>query len=182
MTLMMGWLGAPATTWPSDLASVQLDQGIDDGTTALLEVYLRLGDLQCAWLQRVAWDQEMPEDRDLHVISRFLDHRTFMSWLRDMLIGQAMTDGGGDWNAVTPKSRPARVLGSSKAAPWMPTLEEVLRASTAQPEVLEAVDRRFQRYLKHVPSDVPPEDLKAIKEFGDVWRLVCSELLPEPRR
>lgn len=182
MTLMMGWLGAPATTWPSDLASVQLDQGIDDGATALLEVYLRLGDLQCAWLQRVAWDQEMPEDRDLHVISRFLDHRTFMSWLRDMLIGQAMTDGGGDWNAVTPKSRPARVSGSSKAAPWMPTLEEVLRASTAQPEVLEAVDRRFQRYLKHVPSDVPPEDLKAIKEFGDVWRLVRSELLPEPPR
>lgn len=182
MTLMVGWLGAPTTTWLPDLASIQLDQSIEDGATALLEVYLRLGELKCSWLQRVAWDQEMPEDRDLHVISRFLDHRTFMSWLRDMLIGQAMTDGGGDWNGVTPKSRPARVSGSTKAAPWMPTLEEVLRASTAQPEVLEAVDRRFQRYLKHVPSDVPPEDLKAINEFGDVWRLVRSELLPEPPR
>lgn len=180
--LDVGWLGGPRQEWLAGKARLHLPPGRDTGSTELFEFGLRAGPLRCEWVQHVRWDTELPEDRDLRVMARYLDHRTFMAWLRDQLAAEPMTEGGGDWGTPTKPPVPPGRPGASLSLPtWLPTLEEVLRATAQHPEVLAGVDRKLTAYLRHLPDDVPPQDRKALDEFANVWKLVRRELM-EPAR
>lgn len=173
--LEVGWLGGTRRGWTSDTLSLSLPHGADEGDCELFEFALRLDGQECAWVQRVAWD--LPEDRDERVMARFLDHRTFMQWLRDLLTHQALTDGGGDWDGEPVRRRHGNGSVGKLDRSWIPTLEEVLRASIQQPLVLESIDRRLRAYLVHLPIDIPIEDRQALKEFEEVWRMAHRELV-----
>lgn len=175
--LEVGWLGGARQEWPRNSVSLPMPHGPEEGDSQLFEFALRLGEQTCNWVQRIDW--ELPEDRDMRLMARFLDHRTFMQWLRDQLTQQALTDGGGDWDGEPLRRHQRKAAVGRGNLSWMPTLEEVLKASVQQPDVLASIDRKLRAYLAHVPDDIPGDDLALLKEFEGVWRLIRRELVKQ---
>jgi hypothetical protein len=180
VSLEIGPLAGARHAWPREQALVALGGGADGVETELFEMSLRLGNLWSAWVQRVPSDRPFTDDRDHRILARFLDPRTFMAWIRDLLVDQPLTDGGGPWDADHLNRSHGRLARARSAPPWMPTLEEVLRAAARQPAVLLAVDRKLRRYLAHLPNDMPAADREVLREFEAMWQLVRSELVQRP--
>jgi hypothetical protein len=181
LQLEAGWLAGGRHQWVTSRPCLRLPSAPDAGDTELFEFGLRLDGLCSEWVQRVTWDGGLPQDRDLRVMARFLDHRSFMAWLRDQLVGGPASGGGGDWNAPVETGRKKRHPAALASLTWLPTLEDVLRAASTRPEALATVNRKLQAYLEHVPPDIPAGDLAALQEFKGVWQLVQRELMESHR-
>lgn len=181
MTLRVGWLGGSRLPWGSASSSLALPCDLDEGDSELFEFELSLCGQRCEWVQRVPWDGELPLDRDQRVMARFLDHRTYMQWLKALLAQSGDAgDGGGDWDGNGAGPRAAHGRAAPSPSSWLPTLEEILRTSARQPATLREIDRRLDGYWSHLPSDIPDDERAALSELREVWRIVQRELL-DPR-
>jgi hypothetical protein len=150
----------------------------------LVQFVLSLGALEARWIQRVPLDPPPTEERDRQAIARYLDPKTFLAWIREVLNDFRLDDGGGAWNETNPVRPFGRRNPTHSAESWTPTLEEILKAWTKDPATLREADRKVQRYFDQYrklsqTTEYGEDVARALKEFGEVWRVVRRELLTE---
>jgi hypothetical protein len=173
-------LAASWVEWPHDALTLRLTPMAPGEVSELIACRLSVGEMQMCWLQRAPMTPPPGEDRDRKALSRYLDPRTFLQWLRSLLAGTSPGDGGGDWDSGTGKRNNN---GKPDAGPawWSPTLEEVLKAWSRDPASLNEVDRKAQYYLKlyneREPEEVSDEERQVIQEFEQTWAVIRRELV-----
>ena len=180
INLEVGLFACDFVTWPRRRRQVQLPHTSPARETELLQVRLRLGSYQCTWLQRAPLDPPPGEERDRRALARYLDSRMFLLWIRALLNAEDIGDGGGDWDAKP--IRPRR-LATSGPSWWAPTLEEVLKAWSRDPDRLRVIDRKVEHYLK-LMQDQPDiersqEEERILQEFQATWRVIRQVLVSE---
>lgn len=180
--LHVAGLTASWVEWPRDAISLKLAPVPAGEASELIACKLSLGETQMCWLQRAPMNPPPGEDRDRKALSRYLDPRTFLQWLRSLLAGTSPGDGGGDWDSDKPKRTHD---GKPDVGPtwWSPTLEEVLKAWSRDPASLKEVDRKTRYYLKlyheREADELSVEERKVIQEFEQMWAIVRLEMVKE---
>jgi hypothetical protein len=178
--LEVGLLAYDLVTWPRRQGHMQLPQISPARETELVQVRLSLDSYQCTWLQRAPLDPPPDEQRDRRALARYLDPRTFLLWIRALLGGEDIGDGGGDWD-VRPKSN----RGPTEEGPtwWAPTLEEVLKAWSRDPDRLQAIDQKVEHYLKLMREqpdiERSQEEERVLQEFQETWSVIRQVLVSE---
>ena len=179
--LRVGLLAGALVPWPRGQRSVQLPPVSPSQETELVQVQLSLGDQERAWFQRAPLDPPPDQARDRRALSRYLDPRTFLLWIRSLLDAEDIGDGGGDWNTRSDRERP-----SSRAASltwWAPTLEEILQAWSRDPSSLRKVDRKVERYLKFMQEQSDQQysegEAEVLDEFEQTWQVLRQTLVAE---
>jgi hypothetical protein len=181
--LAVNLLGQPGLIdWERNRKILRLQPVRAGELTELVRCRLRLGPLEHVWVQRTPMDPPPDEERDRDAIARYLDARTFLQWIRSLLDGGSVDDGGGEWSEDEKKA-PSTSVGRGPTW-WAPTLEEILRAWTRDPGSLVEVDRRIRHYLKiwHDKGvDLTPEDRSVLEEFRSSWDVLRRELVIDRR-
>jgi hypothetical protein len=179
--LEVGLLACDLVVWPHQQQQLQLPSISKAQETELVQIRLSLGGYQEMWLQRAPLDPPPDEERDRRALARHLDPRTFLLWIRALLNMADVGDGGGDWDVETTASR--QQLASGLLEWWAPTLEEVLKAWTRNPDNLGVIDRKVQHYLKLMQEkdriEQNPETQKVLDEFADTWAVLREVLVEE---
>jgi hypothetical protein len=183
ISMKAGLLGSKLLAWPNESSRLQLPPVDGAAETELVEFVLVLGNLESRWIQRISLTPPPADDRDRQAIARYLDPKTFLGWIREVLNDYRLDDGGGSWNGSEPSSHGAR-RSISATASWTPTLEEILRAWARDPHAIRDADSKIQQYLHHYrrngAAHVEDQQVQAIlREFEDVWKIVRRELLAE---
>lgn len=184
--LQVGLLGSPTCSWPKQSAQLVLPFTPASAETELVQLVLSLGTLEARWIQRVPLDPPPTEERDRQAIARYLDPKTFLAWIREVLNDFRLDDGGGAWNETKTAKPVGRRNPTHSPESWTPTLEEILKAWTKDPATLREADRKVQRYFDQYrklsqTTEYGEDVARALKEFGEVWRVVRRELLTEER-
>ncbi|MCB0197015.1 MAG: hypothetical protein KDJ65_34020 [Anaerolineae bacterium] len=179
--LEVGLLACDLVVWPPRKKVLKLPPISKAQETELVQIRLSLGDYHVTWLQRAPLDPPPDEERDRHALARHLDPRTFLLWIRSLLNEDNAGDGGGDWDSVTPVSHQKSTVVLFNW--WAPTLEEVLKAWTRNPDTLRVIDRKVQDYLKlmHDKDEVKknPEVRQLLNEFESTWTVLHEVLIEE---
>jgi hypothetical protein len=181
LVLEVGLLACDLVPWPRGQREVQLPPTSLAQETELIQVRLRMGEQQRAWLQRAPLQPPPGEERDHRALSRYLDPRTFLLWIRSLLHAEDIGDGGGDWDTLSVRAEPqTSIVGPSW---WAPTLEEMLKAWSRNPANLRAVDQKIERYLKFVQdrADDPytDEEQQLFEAFKQTWQIMRQTLMVE---
>lgn len=179
--LEVGLLACDLVVWPRQQEQLQLPPISKAQETELVQIRLSLGEYRVTWLQRAPLDPPPDEERDRRALARHLDPRTFLLWIRALLNVDDIGDGGGDWDVVEPLSRHQ---SAGKQLEWLaPTLEEVLRAWTRNPDNLRMIDRKVQYYLKLMQekngAEQNPQEHKILDEFETTWTVLRQVLVEE---
>lgn len=178
--LSVGLLTGNVVAWTRGSTSVQLPVISQAEVTELVWCRLCLGDSSICWLQRSPLDPAPDADRDRQALSRYLDPRTFLQWIRSLLTGESDGEGGGDWYCELKAPLPR---GKYDVVPtwWAPTIEEVLRSWSRDPNSLKLIDSKVRHFLKlyqeQNDSEVPAEDLAIVEEFHQTWQILRGELM-----
>lgn len=183
IALTVGILGQPRAEWPRGKHTLELPPLIPAYQTELVSCELSLEDKTLSWIQHTPMDPPPTGERDRQALARYLDPRTFLLWVRSLLAGDALIDGGGDWNAPSPRPNPEQhELGPDW---WAPTLEEVLKAWARDPASVAEVDRKVSRYLdvmlKERRDEYTDEDRNILIDFQGSWNVLRSELVETTR-
>lgn len=180
--LSVGLLAAAYVPWPKGLTKVRLPQVAASDLTELVCCRLTLEQSSLSWLQRAPMDPSPGDDRDRQALARYLDPRTFLLWIRSLLIGEPSGDGSGDWDEdVKNRSRGK----SPQTAPswWAPTLEEVLKSWSRDPASLVVIDKKIRHYLKlyqeQTEVEQSDEERLVVEEFHNTWQVLRRELVRE---
>ncbi len=180
--LHVGLLGATQTLWPKGATEVQLPPCAAGDVTELVHCRLTLGESSLSWLQRTPIDPPPGDERDRRAIARYLDPRTFLLWIRSLLTGDPTRDGGGDWDDETNQKR-RRNPPLTAPTWWAPTIEEVLKSWSRDPESLVFIDKKVRHYLKlyQEQSDIErtAEERSVVEEFQKTWQVLRQELVLE---
>lgn len=183
--LLVGLLGSVQIPWPRGTAIIPLPCITEGEVTELVMCRLVIGDTSVSWLQRAPIDPPTGEERDRHALARYLDPRTFLLWIRSLLIGDPCGDGGGNWDEQA-ASKSRRALQKSSPTWWAPTIEEVLKAWSRDPSSLPLIDKKVRQYLRlyeqQQDSALTTDERKIIADFHTTWRVVCHSLLAEQPR
>ncbi|WP_157595762.1 phospholipase D family protein [Plesiocystis pacifica] len=182
--LEVGLLTGPRIPWPRGLDPLQLPSIDPAFTTELVVVRLRLGSYETQWIQRAPLPDPPGKERDRLAIARFLDARTLLAWLRALLNEQELDGQDDDWQD---ERRTASTHDVTDASPiwWAPTLEDVLRAWSRDPERIHAVDRRVSAYFEIMrnrdrqdrgPDEPRTKDDDMLDAFWSTWQLLRAEL------
>ena len=180
ITLSVGLLAGNAVVWTRGATSIQLPAVSPADVTELVWCRLSLEDSSICWLQRAPLDPAPDDDRDRQALARYLDPRTFLQWIRSLLTGESDGEGGGDWDG---ESRTPPRRGKLDVVPtwWAPTMEEVLRAWSRDPNSLKLIDRKVRHFLKlyqeQTESEVSAEDRAIVAEFHQTWQILRRELV-----
>jgi len=128
--------------WPHGAVGV-LIPGVSRGEyTEFVECRLASPEEQLSWVQLTPLEPPLDDERDSQALARFLDPRTFLLWIRSLLNGSVLTDGGGEWHETKVRSAP---LLRAEGPLWdTPTLEEVLKAWSRDPVRFQEIDRKVQ--------------------------------------
>jgi hypothetical protein len=177
--LSVGLLGQPLATWPRGTRSLTLSPVSAGEVTELVRCKLSRGESALEWVQRTPMEPPLHEDRDRRALARYLDPRTFLQWIRALLTGDPLADGGGDWDA--PKPRTGTAARGALLTWWAPTLEDVLKAWSRDPQALADIDRKVRAYL-HVMKEErqdgdEPQDKQTLEEFSQIWEMLRRELV-----
>jgi hypothetical protein len=179
--LQVGLLTGALVPWPRGQLLLQLPPASLAQETELIQVRLSMGDQQRTWLQRAPLDPPPDQTRDRSALSRYLDPRTFLLWIRSLLGNQDVGDGGGDWDVRSTQVRRYGTITSRNW--WAPTLEEMLKAWSRDPNRLKNIDQKVRRYLTFM-HDQPDqeqrdEDHQVLRDFEKTWEMLCQVLLQE---
>ena len=179
LEVKVGRLNQSLHEWQRDVDRVQLPLSAAANVTELVIISLRLGEKECSWIQVAPINGFQANERDRAVMARFLDIRTFLSWIRSMLDDSAVGDGGGDWQTPPgPKAPPGKNGGVEL---WAPSLEQALKAWLRDPEQLKRVDVILTGYLGSLqePQDEPcsEEEKQALEAIARVWPVIRRELI-----
>ena len=175
-------LGADYVSWPRGANEIFVGIVPQYELSGLVGVKLLFNDVSMEWIQTVRVDPEPCIERDRHLISRHLDARTFLLWIRSLLHRSEVLDGGGEWWEENPQSATKR-SGQLSLVPWAPTIEDVLKTWVRNPETLVDVDRKIRHYLEIIrgmdAAGRTPDEHAALDEFWSVWQTLSAEFLPE---
>lgn len=178
--LEVGLLAAPSTLWPRGSTTVNLPAVAQSDVTELVSCCVRLHGCSVSWMQRAPLNPPPGNERDRAALARYLDPRTFLSWIRSLLTGEQVDDAGGDWDQ---NEDHRRTIVSDGGGPtwWAPTIEDVLKAWNRDPESLRWIDKRVIQYLamyrEQKDLDQPAEELKIVDEFKRTWDVLRRELV-----
>ena len=174
--LGVGLLGGEVAIWPRGDMQVRL-YGESVIESELVRLRLRCGDLSVTWLQHASLVPPPNEERDRRALAWYLDPRTFLFWIRSLLDGGGLGDGGGQWHAVGQRQR-NRPHGPVW---WAPTLEELLKSWSRRPDSLRDVDSKVQQYLSYIRAEgaheTNAEELRLVAEFAATWKTVRQVLV-----
>ncbi|MFO0806399.1 MAG: phospholipase D family protein [Gemmataceae bacterium] len=178
----IGLLGAVKVPWPRTTTSVRLPRISAGEATEFVCCQLTLADSAITWMQRAPLEPAPDDERDRQALARYLDPRTFLLWIRSLLVGDAAGDAP-DWDDDD-DTRP-KASKPSKTAPtwWAPTIEEVLKAWIRDPAALVLIDRKVRHYLKlfQEQDDIEqtPGERSVVQEFHKTWSVLRRELVLE---
>lgn len=178
--LAVGLLSGSLVVWPRGVNQVFLPTITTAEVTELVWCRLTLGETSTSWLQRAPLDPPPNDERDRQALARYLDPRTFLQWIRFLLTGESVGEGGGDWDG---QARTPLRHNKPDAAPywWAPTMEEVLRSWSRDPASLKLIDRKVNHFLKifreQPNSELPADDRAVIEEFHQTWQILRRELV-----
>ena len=179
LDVSVGRLNEDLHDWPHGVTRVRMSPAAAGNATELVIISLRLGEKDCRWVQVATISGFQTNDRDRAVMARFLDVRTFLSWIRSMLDDSTAGDGGGDWHTPPGPKKPPGKKGDLEL--WAPSLEQALKAWLRDPEQLKRVDVILTRYLGTMkkPEDEPrsDEEKEALDAISKVWPIIRRELL-----
>lgn len=164
--------------WNRGAKTMNLGRLIAGDESELIFCRVALKDDEISWLQRVPMEPSPTKHRDHNALSRYLDARTFLQWIRSLLHGSTGGDGGGGWDE--PRTKNGKALKNHGPEWWCPTLEEVLKAWSKNPGSLADVDRKVAFYfelMKHRPVDeVAEADRRVLLEFRETWQVIRQSL------
>jgi len=179
--LEVGLLACDMVLWPRDQREVHLPSASLAQETELIQVRLRMGEQQRTWLQCAALQPPPDRERDYRALSRYLDPRTFLLWVRSLLHAEDISDGSGDWDIQTPRSE--QHIPVAGIYWWAPTLEEILKSWSHNPVNLHVVDQKIERYFKFVQDrdddQYTDEEQRLLKEFRQTWQIIRQTLMVE---
>jgi hypothetical protein len=180
--LSVGLLAAAYVPWPKGLTKVRLPQVAACELTELVCCRLTLEQSSLSWLQRAPMDPSPSDERDRHALARYLDPRTFLLWIRSLLIGEPSGDGSGDWDEVV-KNRSHDKSPQTSPMWWAPTLEEVLKSWSRDPASLVVIDKKIRHYFKlyqeQTEAEQSNEERLVVEEFYNNWQVLRRELVRE---
>jgi len=180
--LYVGLLGTSQVPWIREATITRLPRIASGDITELVCCRLTLGESSTSWLQRAPLDPPPGDERDRQALARYLDPRTFLLWIKSLLIGDSSGNGGGDWDDDDSTSSRRRV---AKVGPtwWAPTIEEVLKAWSRDPTSLVLIDKKVRHYLKVYQEQPDIEqtasDRSVVEEFYKTWQVLRRELVLE---
>lgn len=182
ISVEMGLVGAGLHPWPKESRELQLPPCLKADLTELVVWRLTLENQSISWIQRAMLDPPLDLERDQHALARYLNPREFLQWLRAILSEESHFGISGEWDSGE-EGRVPQILDKDAPNWWSPTLEEILRAWTRDPESLRAVDRKLDSYLKMSArtreEELPPGEWSLLQEFRETWEIVRTQLLPE---
>jgi len=172
--LEVGDLGGDFVSWPRDKKAVRFKQKEPLIESELVQVRVSLGKSERLWLQKTPLDSPPGLDRDRKAVAAMLSPRTFLKWLRAIL--DDLPTGEGTWDRSG-----SNHAGQPSPERWIPTLEDILKAWTRNPNALNVLDARMKAYMHfiHQLSSDETEEMWHLKEFEKVWKIVRRELLEE---
>lgn len=180
--LHVGLLGVAQVLWPRGSTEVRLPPCTAGDLTELVCCRLTLDESSLPWLQRTPIDPPPGDERDRRALARYLDPRTFLLWVRSLLTGDPIGDGGGDWDEDTTHER-RRNPPLTAPAWWAPTIEEVLKAWSRDPTSLAFIDKKVRPYLKLYQEqpdiEQSAEERSVVEEFQRTWQILRRELVLE---
>jgi len=176
-------VGTSWVEWPrgtSDLGLGDIKKGEE---SEFLSVRLSLGDYVVDWVQHTPLDPPLELERDEFAIARYLDPKAFFDWIRSILAGEHLSDGGGEWNASPRKGAGGHGLDGRDLS-WTPTLEEALRAWSRHPDSIVSVDRKVSSYLARMAeaslADLSDGEKSQLAEFRKTWDVIREVLVRQP--
>ncbi len=180
VTFYVGTLTSQSVVWPRGATSVSLPPVPAADVTEFLRCRLSLNEQSISWLMRAPCHPAPDAERDRQAISRYLDPRSFLAWIRSLLVEANSGDGGGEWDQSDDEVD-RRNVKAAKPTWWVPTLEEVLKAWTRDPASLKSVDEKLSRYLAIVQNDsahqLTQADRRAIDRFHQTWLMLSKAMI-----
>ena len=85
--LTVASLCGPWMDWPREKKLLRLPKVPPGEVTELIACRLTLEDRESVWLQRAPLDPHPGIERDRQALARYLDPKTFLQWLRSLLVG-----------------------------------------------------------------------------------------------
>lgn len=169
--------GGVRAHWPRQNPTISLPMNERLIPSELVEIQLQLAQRTISWLQRAPLDPPRSHEADIMLLSRHMDARTFLQWVRALLNGHTPGDGGGPWDETLPGQK----RNSGKTADliwWAPTVEDVLRAWTRNPNSVAETDRRIRRYLEYVEArdDTDSASWEVLEDFKETWSVITQVL------
>lgn len=176
----IGLLTSTLMQCPRDVDTLRLGTLPEHLLTEFVAVRITLDELSEEWILQAKFAEGLPAGRDQAALAHHLSPRVFLEWIRSLLHLDTIGDGGGDWDeAPSPPKRASRP-SPGETPWWAPSLEEVLRAWSRNPEALDEVDRKLKaygRYIRaHGQEEVDKEHLAIFEQFSKTWQLVRGEL------
>ena len=176
----VGLLTSRPVECPRGIKIIELPTVATYQVTEFVVVRLSIGDFQAEWIQKVKLVSGLPQDRDQRALAHHLTPRVFLEWIRSLLHPECNADGGGNWDD---ESKPGKGAGGRTivATPWWaPSLEEVLRAWSRNPDTLQLVDQKIKAYMKYLNEqnnkENDPNDMLVLQNFATTWEVLRTEL------
>ena len=95
-------LGGLWNVWPRGVSRLVVPDHKLWQRSQFLQIRVIRGERVCAWVQIAPCDPPPDEERDRAVISQYLNPRTFLMWLRSLIVDEPADASGGDWDCDTP--------------------------------------------------------------------------------
>ena len=178
-------LGQLWKSWPTGVTLLQFPGISEAGWCNLIQVRLRLGEKVLAWVQSAPLTPAITANRDRAVIAHYLEPRSFLLWLRSLLLDQPAGEGGGDWDddGVIPQARKKSGRSWKSVADASPTVEEILAAWARNPNSFAEADSKVREYLnemeKKAAATSAQEDVVLLSKFRATWLMLAKELNDE---
>lgn len=182
MALQVGAMAGPLQKWPLGATKVFMPLSSGGVESEFVQFVLTSGELEARWVSRIPLDPEPAPERDRRAIAQYLDPKAFMAWIREILNDYRLDDGGGAWDEHDATALKTRKAGRGLSASEIPTLEEILKAWSRNPDSIFEADKRMRDYFEFVrkSSKTPSLELdieRRLAEFEQVWGIVRRTLL-----
>ena len=176
----VGLLTSHLIECPRGVTIIKLPTVATHQITEFIVVRLSIGDFQAEWIQKVKLVSGLPQDRDQRALAHHLNPRVFLEWIRSLLHPELISDGGGNWDDELKPGKGTRGRMIVATPWWAPSLEEVLRAWSRNPDTLRLVDQKIKTYMKylyeHKNEENDPKDMIVLQKFANTWKILRSEL------
>ena len=184
VNMKVGLLTSNTVNCPRDVKSLNLPPVPTYQFTEFVLVQLSIDEFNTEWVQKVDLVDGIPKDRDQRALARHLSPRIFLEWIRSLLHSDYVGDGGGRWDEeIKPINRAGE--NSVMATPWWaPSLEEVLRAWSRNPDSIRSVDKKLKAYVKFIGEQGNGDgdtnnDSSVLQEFATTWTVIRTELMEQ---
>ncbi len=161
--------------WPTDAKQLALGPIPLSYQSAFIQLRIRgpKGDLR--WMQRVAIEPPLDEERDMAALASHMGLRAFHDWMRAMLGGDTIPVRGGDWDEAPGSGSKGR---DSRGYDRL-TLEDILSAWARDRKAFGRADRHFAPYVDALLAhgeDLSVTERADLNELAQIWAMARMRL------